>query len=104
VKLLVLGCGVLGLALELAHLATFRQAAMHPLAHHGLGLVMVVGFGLPCAIALLDLVHPLAGWPYLIAATCFAAVFARQHMWELITAFAATVGGMLASALAARRR
>ena len=115
VKLFVLAFAVLGLALELAHFAVFRQAVLHPLANHGLGLVMVVGFGLPCAIALIDLMRPLTGWPYLIAAACFAAVFVRMHMWELITAFAdlgrnekltfaATVGGMLTSALAARRR
>lgn len=114
-KLFVLAFSVLGLALELARFAVLRQAALHPLAHHGLGLVMIVGFGLPCLIALADLVHPLTGWPYLIAAGCFTAVFVRMHMWELITAFAdlgrteklqfaATVGGMLTSALAARRR
>lgn len=114
VKLLVLAFAVLGLALELAHLAAFKQAAMHPLAQHGRGLVMVVGFGLPCAIALLDVVKPLTGWPYLIAAACFATVFVHARMWDLITKFAdlhhadqlyfaATVGGLFASALASRR-
>ena len=113
-KLLVLAFAVLGLALELAHLAAFKQAALHPLAHHGVGLVMVVGFGLPCAIALLDIVRPLAGWPYLVAAACFAAVFIHARMWDFITSFSdlhhrdqlyfgVTIGGILASALAARR-
>ena len=113
-KLFVLAFGALGLALELVHFAAFKHAALHPLAHHGLGLVMVAGFGLPCAIALLDTARPLAGWPYLIAAGCFAAVFVHARMWDLITSFAdlsrhdrlyfaATVGGLFASALAARR-
>jgi hypothetical protein len=115
VKLFVLVFAALGLALEVAQFGAFKQAALHPLAHHGVGLVMVAGFGVPCAIALLDVARPLSGWPYLIAACCFAAVFVRLHMWELITSFAdlrthdrlyfgATVGGLLASALAARRR
>jgi hypothetical protein len=114
VKLFVLVFAALGLALEVAHFTAFKEAALHPLAHHGLGLVMVGGFGVPCAIALLDVARPLSGWPYLIAACCFAAVFMRGHMWELVTSFAdlpqrdrlyfgATVGGLLASALAARR-
>ena len=114
-KLFVLAFGVLGLVLELGHFVVLKQAALHPLAHHGFGLVVLIGFGLPCLIALVDLTHPLAGWPYLVAVGCFAAVFVRQRMWELITAFAdlprhdrlcfvATVGGALASAIAARRR
>src|SRR5262249_988235 len=114
VKLFVLAFAVLGLGLELAHFAAFKQAALHPLAHHGAGLVMVCGFGLPCAIALLDCAMPLRGWPYMIAAGCFAAVFVHAHMWELITSFSdlqrrdqvyfgATIGGLLTSALAARR-
>jgi hypothetical protein len=114
VRLLVLAFAVVGLALELVHFAAFKQAALHPLAQHGLGLVVVGGFGLPIAIALLDVVRPLAGWPYLIAAACFAAVFIHARMWDFITGFSdlhrsdqvyfsATVGGLLASALAARR-
>ncbi len=114
VKLFVLAFAVLGLGLELAHLAAFKQTALHPLAHHGAGLVMIAGFGIPCAIALLDCATPLRGWPYLVAAGCFAAVFVHARMWELITSFAdlhrpeqvyfgATIGGVLASALAARR-
>ena len=109
-KLFVLAFGVLGLGLELAHTAAFK----HPFAHHGASLLLIVGFGLPCLIAMVDLARPLAGWPYLIAACCFAAVFVHARMWELITGFsdlhlkervffAATVGGLLASALAARR-
>lgn len=114
VKLLVLAFGVLGLALELGHYSAFKQAALHPLAHHGLGLVMIAGFGIPCAIALFDAAKPLAGWPYLIAAGCFTTVFIHARMWDLVTRFsdasrhdrlyfAAVVGGLFSSALAARR-
>src|SRR5262249_9611891 len=114
VKLFVLAFAVLGLALELAHFAAFKHAALHPLAHHGLGLVMVGGFGVPLAIVLLDAAKPLTGWPYLVPACCFAAVFVHARMWDLVTSFAdlsrydrlyfgATVGGLFASALAARR-
>ena len=113
-KLFVLAFGVLGLAVELVHFAAFKQAALHPLAHHGFGLVIILGFGLPCAIVLLDVARPLSGGAYLIAACCFAAVFVHARMWELITGFAdlalrdrlyfaAAVGGLLTSALAARR-
>jgi hypothetical protein len=114
VKLFVLAFAVLGLALELAHFAAFKHAALHPLAHHGLGLVMMLGFGLPCAIALVDLARPLSSGAYLVAACCFAAVFVHARMWDLVPGFAdlamrerlyfgATVGGLLSSALAARR-
>jgi hypothetical protein len=114
VKLFVLAFGVLGLAIEFAHVAAFKEAAHHPLAHHGLGLMMIAGFGLPCVIALVDLARPLSGGPYVFAACCFVAVFIRARMWELITSFAdlsvhdrlyfgATIGGILASAIAARR-
>jgi hypothetical protein len=114
-KLFVLAFGVLGLALELMHFAVFKQLAHHPLADHALGLVMIAGFGLPVLVALLDMRRPLAAWPYMLAAVAFAAVFVRLRMWDEITRFAdlamrdklyfaATVGGALVSALAARRR
>jgi hypothetical protein len=114
-KLLVLAFGVLGLALELTHFAAFTHLARHPLADHGLGLVMVAGFGVPAIVALLDMRRPLAGWPYLLAAGCFAAVFVRLRMWDEITRFAdlalrdklyfgAAVGGALVAVLAGRRR
>jgi hypothetical protein len=114
-KLLVLAFGVLGLALELMHFAAFKQLARHPLADHGLGLVMIAGFAIPVAIALWDLKRPVAGWPYMLAAACFVAVFVRLRMWDDVTRFAdialreklyfgAAVGGALFAVLAGRRR
>ncbi len=114
-KLLVLAFGVLGLALELTHFAVFKQLARHPLADHGLGLVMIVGFGVPAIVALLDMRRPVAGWIYLLAAAGFAAVFVRLRMWDEITRFAdlalrdklyfgAAVGGALVAVIAGRRR
>jgi hypothetical protein len=114
-KLFVLAFGVLGLALELVHFAVFKQLAHHPLADHALGLVTIAGFGVPIAVALLDMHRPMAAWPYILAAAGFVAVFVRLRMWDEITRFAdlalhdklyfaATVGGALVSALAARRR
>ena len=114
-KLLVLAFGVLGLALELTHFAAFSHVARHPLADHALGLVLLAGFGVPIAVALLDMRRPLAGWPYLLAAACFVAVFVRLRMWDEITRFAdlamrdklyfgAAGGGALVSVIAGRRR
>ncbi|HEY1817779.1 MAG TPA: hypothetical protein VGG74_35805 [Kofleriaceae bacterium] len=114
-KLFVLAFGVLGLALELTHFAVFKQLVHHPLADHALGLVMIAGFALPILVALLDMNRPLAAWPYMIAAAGFIAVFVRLRMWDEISRFAdlalrdklyfaATVGGALVAALAARRR
>ncbi len=114
-KLLVLAFGVLGLALELIHFAVWKQLARHPLADHGLGLVMIAGFAVPVIVALWDLKRPIAGWPYLLAAGCFIAVFVRLRMWDYITRFAdlaladrlyfgAAVGGAMVAVLAARRR
>jgi hypothetical protein len=114
-KLLVLVFGVLGLALELTHFAAFSHLARHPLADHALGLVLLAGFGVPVLVALVDMRRPLAGWPYLLAAACFVAVFVRLRMWDEITRFAdlalrdklyfgAAVGGALVCVLAGRRR
>ena len=114
-KLLVLAFGVLGIALELTHFASFTHMARHPIADHALGAVMIAGFGVPSIIALLDMRRPLAAWPYMLAAACFVAVFVRLRMWDLVTRFAdlamrdklyfgAVVGGALFSALATRGR
>ena len=114
-KLLVLAFGVLGLALELSHFAVLKHLVHHPLHDHALGLVMLVGFGVPILVAMLDLHRPLAGWPYMFAAAGFIAVFVRLRMWDEITRFAdlgmrdklyfgAAVGGALVCVLAGRRR
>ncbi len=114
-KLLVLAFGVLGLALELTHFASFTHMARHPIADHALGAVMIAGFGVPSIVALLDMRRPLAAWPYMLAAACFVAVLVRLRMWDLVTRFAdlamrdklyfgAVVGGALFSALATRGR
>jgi hypothetical protein len=114
-KLLVLAFGALGLALELTHFASFTHMARHPIADHALGAVMIAGFGVPTIVALFDMRRPITGWPYMLAAACFVAVFVRLRMWDLVTRFAdlalrdklyfgAAVGGALFSVLASRRR
>jgi hypothetical protein len=114
-KLLVLAFGVLGLALELTHFASFTHMARHPITDHALGAVMIAGFGIPTIVALFDLRRPIRGWPYMVAAACFVAVFVRLRMWDFLSRFAdlamrdklyfaAAVGGALFSVLAGRKR
>lgn len=114
-KLLVLVFAGLGLALELAHVAIFKELARHPLADHALGAIVIAGFAVPALIALVALKRPIGGGAFLVAAACFVAVFLRLRMWDQITRFAdlplhdkllfaAAVGGALVSVIAGRRR